>query len=92
MQDLCVFAHALEVSVRENQRIRWRIVHGGDKGNKPPAFCVPLVYLWYRIYYLRVRLLLREHCDIFIAVLPYLWLLLSFVCLRTIKLFTPLLN
>ena len=30
MQALCAFAHASEVSVRENQRIRWRIVHGGD--------------------------------------------------------------
>lgn len=33
MQDLCAFAHAVEVSVRENQRIRWRIVHGGYKWN-----------------------------------------------------------
>ena len=33
MQALCVFAHAVEVSARENQRIRWRIVHGIDKGN-----------------------------------------------------------
>ena len=55
MQALCAFAHAAEVNMRENQRIRRRIVHGGDKGNKPPAFCIPLVYLWYRIYYLRVR-------------------------------------
>ena len=49
MQDLCAFAHAAEVSVHENQWIRWRIVHGRDKGNKSPAFCIPLVYLWYRI-------------------------------------------
>ena len=28
MQALCAFAHALEVSVRENQWIRWRDVHG----------------------------------------------------------------
>ena len=55
MQTLCAFAHASEVSMRENQRIRWRIVHGGDKGNKSPAFCIPLVYLWSRINYLRVR-------------------------------------
>ena len=55
MQALCAFAHAVEVIVRENQRIRRRIVHGGDKGNKSPAFCIPLVYLWYRINYLRVR-------------------------------------
>ena len=55
MQALCAFAHASEVSMRENQRIRWRIVHGGDKGNKSPAFCIPLVYLWSRINYLRVR-------------------------------------
>ena len=54
-QDLCAFAHADEVSVRENQRIRRRNVHGGYKGNKPPAFCIPLVYLWYRINYLRIR-------------------------------------
>ena len=32
MQALCAFAHASEVSVRENQRIRWRIVHGEIKG------------------------------------------------------------
>ena len=51
MQDLCAFAHAAEVSVHENQWIRWRIVHGRDKGNKSPAFCIPLVYLWYRINY-----------------------------------------
>ena len=55
MQVLCVFAHAAEVSVLENQRIRWRIVHRRDKGNKPPAFCISLVYLWYRINYLRIR-------------------------------------
>ena len=55
MQDLFAFAHASEGCVRENQRIRWRIVHGGDKGNKSPAFCIPLVYLWSRINYLRVR-------------------------------------
>ena len=55
MQDLCAFAHASEVSMRENQRIRRWIVHGGDKGNKSPAFCIPLVYLWSRINYLRVR-------------------------------------
>ena len=53
MQALCAFAHASEASVRENQWIRWRIVHGGDKGNKPPAFCIPLV--GYRINFLRVR-------------------------------------
>ena len=40
MQALCAFAHAAEVNMRENQRIRRRIVHGGDKGNKPPAFCI----------------------------------------------------
>ena len=28
MQALCVFAHAVEVSMRENQRIRQQIVHG----------------------------------------------------------------
>ena len=33
MQDLCAFAHASEVSMRENQRIRRRIVHGENKGN-----------------------------------------------------------
>ena len=55
MQALFAFAHAIEACVRENQRIRRRIVHGGDKGNKSPAFCIPLVYLWYRINYLRVR-------------------------------------
>ena len=30
MQVLCAFAHASEASVRENQRISWPIVHGGD--------------------------------------------------------------
>ena len=49
MQVLCVFAHAINASARENQRIRWQIVHGGDIGNRQPAFCIPLVYLWYRI-------------------------------------------
>ena len=34
MQALCAFAHAAEVSVRENQWIRWRIVHGRDKWNR----------------------------------------------------------
>ena len=33
MQALFAFAHAVEVSARDNQRIRWQIVHGGDKGN-----------------------------------------------------------
>ena len=55
MQALCAFVHAINASVHENQWIRRRIVHGGDKGNKPPAFCIPLVYLWYRINYLRIR-------------------------------------
>ena len=31
MQALCVFAHAVEVSARENQWIRRRIVHGRKK-------------------------------------------------------------
>jgi hypothetical protein len=48
MQALCAFAHALEVSVRENQRIRWRIVHGENKGEYATEFCIPLVYLWYK--------------------------------------------
>ena len=30
MQALFAFAHAVEVSARDNQRIRWQIVHGGD--------------------------------------------------------------
>ena len=31
MQALCVFAHAVEVSARENQWIRRQIVHGRKK-------------------------------------------------------------
>ena len=49
MQDLCAFAHASEVSVRENQRIRWRDVHGENKGEYASVFCIPLVYHWYKI-------------------------------------------
>ena len=55
MQVLCAFAHAINASVHENQRVRRRNVHGGDKGEYAPVFCLPLVYLWYRINYLRIR-------------------------------------
>ena len=47
MQALCAFAHANEVSMRENQRIRWRIVHGERLGEYATEFCIPLVFLWY---------------------------------------------
>ena len=48
MQALFAFAHAVEVIVHENQRIRWRIVHGENKGEYAPVFCIPLVYLLIR--------------------------------------------
>lgn len=34
MQALCAFAHAVEVFVRENQRVRRRIVHSEGKEKK----------------------------------------------------------
>ena len=45
MQALCAFAHAAEVSMRENQRIRRRIVHGGDTCTMQCPEGRPLIYI-----------------------------------------------
>ena len=34
MQALCAFTHAVEVSARENQRLKWEIVHSEGKEKK----------------------------------------------------------